>query len=304
MKHVLFFLLPCILTAFLIPIIYGYSPERDSATGIFDYTLSKPEKKFVLPSKLNEISGLTTISETEIACVQDEIGTIFIYDINKENITKEYPSGLTGDYEEIALVDNAMYLLRSDGVLIEYSNYKVSPIKIKEYNLYLPTVNNEGLCYDQKNNRLLIAAKTKAAKEIENKDIRLIYSFDLKSKTLSAAPVFKLSLDIIETKARANKIQIPLKTIKKTGAVVSNFNFRPSAIAVHPFSNLIYILSASDKLLLVIDSKGSIIHLLALDPALFNKPEGLTFLPDGDMLISNEAQKGKPTLLLFNYNKN
>ncbi len=289
------------LIGFLFPIIYGYSPEKNSAAPIFEYTLSKPEKKFVLPATLNEISGLTTISQTEIACVQDEIGTIFIYDINRENITKDYPSGLIGDYEEIALVGNTMYLLRSDGVLIEYIDYKGSPIKTKEYNLYLPTVNNEGLCYDKKNNRLLIAAKSKAAKEIENKDIRLIYSFDLKSKTLNIAPVFKLSLDKIETKARANKIPIPIKTIKKTGAEISNFNFRPSAIAVHPFSNLIYILSASDKLLLVIDSKGDIIHLHALTPALFNKAEGLTFLPDGDMLISNEAQKGKPTLLRFKY---
>ena len=40
---------------------------------------------------------------------------------------------------------------------------------------------------------------------------------------------------------------------------------------------------------------------MALDPILFNKAEGLAFLPDGTMLVSNEAQHGKPTLLTFKY---
>ncbi|MCE9539851.1 MAG: hypothetical protein K8R85_11630, partial [Bacteroidetes bacterium] len=110
-------------------------------------------------------------------------------------------------------------------------------------------------------------------------------------------------VDKIEEKAQAMKIPVPMRTIKKTGKEISDFNFRPSAISVHPFSHLIYILSSSDKLLLVMNEKGNIIHLFALDPVLFNKAEGITFLPNGDMLISNEAQKGKPTLLKFEYVK-
>ena len=51
----------------------------------------------------------------------------------------------------------------------------------------------------------------------------------------------------------------------------------------------------------MIDKSGGIKNLIKLDPMVFNKPEGLAFLSDGTMLISNEAQKGKPTLLLFRY---
>ena len=301
MKRILSFLPSSVCYISLFIVVFGQLSIK--AQRSFEYELSKPEKNFILPAVLNEISGITTINQHEIACVQDEIGTIFIYDLTKEAITKEYPSQQIGDYEEIALVDNTVYLLRSDGVLIEHSNYSKPTTVKKEYNLHLPSANNEGLCYDKKNNRLLIAAKSKAIKEVENKDIRLVYGFDLKSKKIIPEAIFKLSVEKIEAKAASMQIRIPVRTIKKTEREVSVFNFRPSSIAVHPFSNLIYILSSSDKLLLTLDEQGHIFDLFALDPALFNKAEGITFLPDGDMLISNEAQKGKPTLLKFKFNK-
>ncbi len=284
----------------LIPLFGFYSSNNRYSKEQFQYKLSAPQKSYILPTVLNEISGLTALSQDKIACVQDEAETIFIYDLEKEVISKEHSSSIAGDYEELALVGNTMYLLRSDGVLIEYFNYTSSPVKT-EYKLNLPSANNEGLCYDKKNNRLLIAAKSKTAKEVESKAIRLIYGFDLKSKTLLANPVFKLDINKIEAEAIKRDISIPKRTIKKTGKEVSSFNFRPSAIAIHPFENSIYILSASDKLLLIIDNKGAILSLFELNHTLFNKAEGIAFLPNGDMLISNEAQDKKPTLLKFQY---
>jgi len=42
---------------------------------------------------------------------------------------------------------------------------------------------------------------------------------------------------------------------------------------------------------------------MALDPVLFNQPEGLTFAPNGDLYISNEGGEGVATILKF-VNKN
>jgi hypothetical protein len=36
-----------------------------------------------------------------------------------------------------------------------------------------------------------------------------------------------------------------------------------------------------------------------LDPEMFNKSEGIAFYENGDMLITNEGQDKKPTLLHF-----
>lgn len=267
-----------------------------------DYNLSTPLKNYTLPPTLNEISGITFLNENEIACVQDELGIIYIYNLKEGKITKEYKTGLVGDYEGITLVGNTIYLLRSDGVLVEYPDFRAPNMKIKEYFLNLPSLNNEGLCYDMENYRLLIAAKIKPGKEIENKDLRYIYSFDLKTKAPNNIPIIKLDVNNIEAFARKLNIPIPYRINKQTGEKVDVFNFRPSEIAVHPIDKNIYILSSNDKLLLMIDKSGEIKNLIKLDPKVFNKPEGLSFLSDGTMLISNEAQKGKPTLLIFKYN--
>lgn len=268
-----------------------------------EYKLSDPEKSYTLPVSLNEISGITPLNENEIACVQDELGIIYIYDLRTESITKEYKTGLVGDYEGITLVGNTIYMLRSDGVLIEYPDFRSPNLKIKEYFLNLPSANNEGLCYDMKNYRLLIAAKIKPGKEKENKNIRYIYSFDLKTKLPSNTPIIKLNIADVEAMAVKKNIPIPYRTNKKTGKRINAFNFRPSEIAVHPSNTNIYVLSANDKLLLILNSEGKMEDLVALDPLLFNKAEGLAFFKNGTMLISNEAQDKKPTLLIFKYNQ-
>ena len=76
--------------------------------------------------------------------------------------------------------------------------------------------------------------------------------------------------------------------------------FKPSAIAIHPDGN-IYVLSSFSKTLLVLSPDGFILNKVVLDEALFRQPEGITFNTKGDLFISNEKNKGAPTLLRFNY---
>ena len=75
-----------------------------------------------------------------------------------------------------------------------------------------------------------------------------------------------------------------------------------SAIAVHPITKKLYLLSASDHLFFIFNStNGEIEHLELLNPDIFNKAEGITFMDNGDMIITNEGQNKNPTLLRFNY---
>ena len=292
------FLLLFLIIAGII-VSFGFFYSSSFFKGKSDYTFSAPDKLFKLPHVLDEISGITAIDNDEIACVQDEIGSIFIYDIALEHLVKEYKNSLVGDFEGIAFVNNTMFVLRSDGVLVEYSDYKSVYAYTKEYYLNLPSANNEGLCYDKKNNCLLIAAKSKADDDSEKKNIRLIYSFNLQTKQVAPDPMVKLHIKRIESKA----IELNIIDSKPAKHKDDSFNFRPSEIAVHPINNCIYVLSSKDKMLLILNQKGKIEDLIALDPAYFTQAEGMTFLSNGDMLISNEAQKGKATLLLFKYRK-
>jgi len=46
-----------------------------------DYRFDKPEQSVVLPPVLHEISGITSITDELLACVQDERGVIFFYEL-------------------------------------------------------------------------------------------------------------------------------------------------------------------------------------------------------------------------------
>jgi hypothetical protein len=63
----------------------------------------------------------------------------------------------------------------------------------------------------------------------------------------------------------------------------------------------VWIIASTNQLLIVTDKKGNVKEVYTLDPLIFNQPEGITFTPWGDLLISNEAgdKYGTATLLIF-----
>lgn len=270
---------------------------------ITGYNLTAPDVSFPLPDTLHEVSGLAVIDSTSFACVQDENGVLFIYDIRKHEIKKQYRFNLDGDYEGITRVGKTMYVLRSDGVLFEISDYTSPDFKLATYVTNIPANNNEGLCYDPDNNRLLVACKGKIGKGPALKDKRVIYGFDLTTKTLSSEPVFDFDLHAIKMFAIENNIDLPTRTKKKGTVTEPILKFATSAICIHPETKKLYLLSATDHLLFIFNMNGKLEHIEQLNPDVFNKAEGISFFENGDMLITNEGQHKKPTLLRFNYRK-
>jgi uncharacterized protein YjiK len=270
---------------------------------ITGYNLTTPDVKFILPDTLHEISGLTNIDSATFACVQDENGIVFIYDAMQNEIKKQFVFGADGDYEGITLVNKTIYVLRSDGYLFEISDYESEEFILTSFSTDIPAKDNEGLCYDTDNNRLLIACKSKIRNGTKSKDNRAIYGFDLKTKTLTQKPIFNFDIKIIKQFAIDNKISLPTKKKKGNQINEPSFKFRPSAIGIHPFTKQLYIISSSDHLLFIFDMNGDIKHIEQLNPFMFNQAEGITFFENGDMLISNEGKDKKPTLLRFNYRK-
>jgi len=265
------------------------------------YDLKHPDKSFILPDTLREISGLALIDTISFACVQDENGILFIYDVIENRIRKQYNFNVNGDYEEITKVGNEFYILRSDGVLFEIKNFESTTFKVHSFKTGIPATNNEGLCYDPSRNRLLVACKGKIGKGTECKDRRVIYGFDLKTKKLSKEPVFDFNIQVIRQFMDDHEITVPGRGVQKGRKFVPLLKFNISAICIHPKTKQLYVLSASDHMLFIFSMDGDIEHVEPLDPVLFNKPEGITFFENGDMLISNEGQNKKPTLLRFNY---
>jgi len=265
------------------------------------YRLSQPDEKMVLPSVLHEISGITTINDQTVACVQDEKGVVFMYDLIKKQLVNELPFGDDGDYEGIAIHNQDIYVLRSDGNIFELKGYPGTPLQARQYITGIPAKDNEGLCFDGEQGRLLIGSKSKIGKGPEFKDQRHIYSFELKAGKLSSNPAYVFDTKVINNLAKEKQLRLTEKK-KKDGTVKKpEIAFRISALAIHPVTGQLYLLSADDHMLFVIEPDGKITEMVVLDSQMFNKAEGITFLSNGDMLISNEGQHKKPSLLRFKY---
>lgn len=240
-------------------------------------------KKWDLPKILTEISGLAYLDEDRFACVQDEQGTVFIYNTATATIEKEIPFAGPGDYEGLTLVNETVWVLRADGHLYEVDNIKTAKPTVKEYSTHLTVNHNtEGLCYDKKNNRLLVAIKDA---EPASKDYKGIYSFDLTNRSMAKEPVFKIDLQ--------NAVFVTGKSKKNKGDGIM-----PSAIGIHPITGDMYVPDGRKAKLLVMDTTGAIKKLYQLNSNEFAQPEGITFKPDGNMFISNEGAKKPGNILL------
>lgn len=268
------------------------------------YDFSKPAWKDVLPESLHEISGLAIIDSNTIACIQDENGILFFYDTKLHKIKREITFGLNGDYEGITLVEKSLFILRSDGVLFEIKNFKSEKFSVKTYASQVPSINNEGLCYDASNDRLLIGAKGRINKDALYKDQRFIYAFDLKTKTLNKKPVFQLNINDINISAKLDGFNFTKRKDKKGNTLEIALKLNTSEIAIHPVTKQLYVLSATDHCLFIFNMNSNLEKITPLNPILFNKAEGLSFFQNGDLIVSNEGQAHEPTLLRFNYQSN
>ncbi|MGB0930587.1 MAG: hypothetical protein ACPGVB_07415, partial [Chitinophagales bacterium] len=79
--------------------------------------------------------------------------------------------------------------------------------------------------------------------------------------------------------------------------------FQTSGIAIHPISGNYYLVSSKDNFFMILNPKGEFRYIRQLDSQLFRKPEGITFLPNGDLLISNEGLNEIADITRFNYVK-
>ncbi len=269
----------------------------------FEYFYKSPDKKYILPKSLKEISGLTIIDSTTAVCVQDENGILFFYDLLSSTIKTQKIFAADGDYEGVACVNNSIYVLRSDGVLFEIVDYRAEKLVVTIHQTGIPVDDYEGLCYDVDNNRLLIACKGRGGKIGALKDQKEIYDFNLGTKRASSKPVMELSISAVKKFALKNYKGFPVKEVKKTEVKEADIKFLPSEIGIHPISKKLYLLSAADRCLFIFNMKGEVESIEQLKENLFHKSEGLSFFKNGDMLISNEADDEDPILLRLNYRK-
>lgn len=263
------------------------------------YRLNEPSIKVKLPETLDEVSGVYYSDKHNIAMVQDEIGTIFFYNLESKEITDSFSFSDEGDFEGITRVKNSYFVLRSDCTLFEVMSGKSGYFNGKSYSLNLPNLDCEGICYDSSNNRILISTKAVKNDDDDLDEIpRRIYGFNLKTKTFSKEPIIFLTVKSIE---KFLKKQEKVSQIREDHK--KKIKFQPSDMAIHPTNGNLYVISASGNLLCVTDLNGNIKEIYFLDDELYPQAEGISFGPHNELYITNEADGKTATLLKIEYEK-
>jgi uncharacterized protein YjiK len=264
---------------------------------VVPYDLAHPDRRFRLPEELKEVSALTDISATTVACLQDEAGTIYWLDHLSGAITMRIPFAGPGDYEGLTRIGQELYALRSDGLVHRLKRQGDRLVQLDTFRVRVPNHNLESLGHDPEQQVLLIAAKDILKGDKASRDRRFIYGWDLRQGKQMEQPVLTLSVN--EVLAEARRMGVVLPQVEKHGRVRPDFKLRPSSVAVHPQDGNYWILSAKDHALLVVDRSGKLQALVFLDPVLFPKAEGITFMENGDLLVSSEGAEGGGWLLFF-----
>lgn len=247
-------------------------------------------KKWNMPKELDEISGISWISKNKIACVQDERGVIFIYNLEKKIIEQKVTFSKSGDYEALAIIDSTAYIMKSDGKIFEVLKYLNPNFKTKQYQTPFSEKNNiESLVADTLNNRLLFTVKDK---DPNSDTYKGVYAFNLETKKTEAQPIFKISLTDATFGQSNNK--------DKAG---EENNFYPSEIGINPRNGNIYVLDGKKYKLLILSSLGEVVKLHNLNKKEFPQAEGITFSDEGTIFISNEGKKGTATILQVSFNE-
>ena len=225
-------------------------------------------QEWKLPAALKEVSGITCLGEHRLACIQDEKGVLFMYNLIYDSVEKEIPFAGNFDFEGIALAGKTMYAIRSNGILYSIKNYNSDTPTVKEIKTWLTVKQNvEGLCYDQKHNRLLIAIK---GADPVGKDYKGIYAYDLRTGKLNRKPVLKINFNDPVWNNSGHKMQ-------------------PSDLAINPLTGDIYIIDGETPSLLIMSPNGEHKKLYHLDTKDFHLPEGIAFSKTGQLFICNEG---------------
>lgn len=238
--------------------------------------------KWFLPEILKEISGICWVDDQRIACVQDELGIVFIYNILDAKIERQIPFADPGDFESITKSDLAFYVMRADGRIFEITNSFSKKPTVKQYDIPLAdNLDFEGFFYDSKEKHLLITFKAPDPKT--GAKTKGIYAFDPLKKIMNNKPVYEIDFTSSIINKHGDNDDKKDKDFNKI--------FIPSDIAINPLTSELYLTDGINPGLLIIDKNGKMKSYFKLDKDDFPQPEGITFSSKGDLFLSTEGVK-------------
>jgi uncharacterized protein YjiK len=232
------------------------------------YDFDNRTRRFDLPGRLDEVSGLTFTADGRLLAHDDERGRVQEIDPETGEVRKHFDlgsDGLRGDFEGIAAVGERLFLITSTGQLYEFregADRTSVPYRLTDIGVG-PSCEVEGLDYDPIDEVLILACKTVTP---DRGDIVL--------PRLSLDPAVGV-----------------LPSLRIPRALLAPFDlgpdFAPSGVAVDA-GGTILIVSGRNEALIEVSRDGRVVAGIRLRKGRHPQSEGLAIGTDGTLYIADE----------------
>ena len=274
-------------------ILYAPTLAAQSDTGaargaLAHYQLrAAPAWRAELPAELSEISGLTVAPDGGLLAHGDERAVIWRFDLRSRRPTGRFGLAdrrgvLHGDFEDIALVGERLFLVASTGEIFEG---RLAPDgQTTQAVRRTPSLGGaceiEGMTWDAPTRSLLLLCKTTRSKRWRGQVVILAVSVE--TWRFEAAP----------------RILVPEKRLE---AVTGDKRFHGSALTWHPRTGTLLLLAGPQHAYAEITRTGEVLGGGRLDKDLHRQPEGIAVAPDLTLLISDEAAGRTASITAYAY---
>ena len=279
------YLLPAVLLG--LGLLAGCADAQSApAAGLRGFDLSGvPAGRIELPAELAEVSGLAYTPDGRLLAHGDEQAVIFEVDVGAGTVTKRFAIGdgsgpLLGDFEDIQVVGDRVFLVNSAGELVE--------AKVGAAGATVPVVRRtrgidgacevEGMSWDAASDSMLLLCKQTQGKRW--KDQLVILAVDPATGAFAPEPRLTVSQGELQ---------------RVTGAK----RFSGSAMVRHPKTGTWILVAGPQHAYAEIDSTGKVLGGGLLAEGRHRQPEGLAIAPDLGLLVSDEAAGGTATITVY-----
>lgn len=241
-------------------------------------------KRWKLPKRIAETSGLASTPDARILAHDDEHAIVYEIDSKKGRLVKAFAIGrptVKGDFEGIAVGAGRVFLATSAGRVYEAEEAADGDrVRFHSYDTGMSDscADAEGLAYDSSTQVLLLPCKQSRV-ESKPKRVRIHrWSPELR------APAEPPWIDV-DSKALEDKLGKP--------------GFRVTAIEWDAGTGHLLLLSSRPPALAEVDGSGRVVAAKILPTKHHRQAEGLTFAPGGGLIVSDEAAGKQAQMAIY-----
>ena len=243
-----------------------------------------PLARWMLPTSLNEISGLALTSDGRLLVHGDESAQVWEIDYRRGLLVKRFSLGanpIKGDFEGITIANDVVWLLDSKGKLYEFKegpddahvDFRMHDTGLKK------DCEFEGLAYDPTLKALLLACKNIKAKADRN-----------------AVIIYRWSLAATDSASRLTRMLLPVSSVRGGNSWNS---LQVSDITVDPATGNYVLIASKERAIIEISPAGEAVSARSL-PEGHEQPEGVA-IAKSLLLVSDEAAKGQASITIYRW---